>query len=940
MAGFKMSRAILALPLAMLMVAVVLPVEAADPVTSGELEEIQVTGTRLKTVTGFEAPTPVTVFSGGEIALEGPRNLADALVQLPALIASSSGRTGQAASGIAEAGDFLNLRNFGPQRTLVLVDGQRITPAATTGAGDINLIPQALVSRVDLVTGGASAAYGSDAVAGVVNIVLDTKFTGLKGDIQGGISDYGDAASNKEELTGGMGFADDRGHVVFSVSHQYQAPLYSFADRPWGNLGTGLVTVKGVPSNIMYNDVSQVSAYGGVIISPGPLQNTQFLQGGVPAAFTPGTVFNTLNQVGGTQDRNYSNLSSLVEVDDVFLRAQYEVSDNFTAHIEGGFSLSHDEYDQVYDYNYATSPLTIYSGNPFIPQSIQAVMTAKNIPSFTMNRTNADFGPAFGDFNDRGLNFNAGVSGKIFDGWSIDAYYQYGQTVENVQTLNNENFQNEFAAVDVVVNPANGQDVCRVTLTNPGLYPGCVPLNLFGAGSPSKEALNYVVGTSYYQALLKQNVVEATIRGNVFSLPAGPVSVAVGADYRSESVAQISDPISQEVKTAVGIQGFPAALKNVIGGYLLTNTQPISGSYDIKEVYGESLLPLLKDVVFARSLDLNMAVRYTNYSNSGGVDTWKFGITYKPVKDILLRGTVSEDIRGPNLSELFSANIQGQGGILDDFQHGKPTQVYTASYGNPNLLPEKARTYTGGLVVRPSWFNGFDASVDYWKINLSDAIQALTSQQTIDQCYAGLQTACANISRLPDGDIGRIVTPYLNFASIKTSGIDFEVGYRSPVSAIHEGWHGDLDVRGFLTHLNYYTSQVPGGTPIQTGGEIGVGNLPTSSGSVKFTYTNNPITLFVQERYIGQGIYNTALVQGVTINNNHIPSIFYTDLTGQYALNLAGADFTLFLTINNLMNRNPPVFPTLATVVWDSTNFSLYDVLGRYYTAGLRFRFK
>jgi iron complex outermembrane receptor protein len=916
------------------------PVQATQSNSSGtslqkeELVEIQVTGTQL-IANGFQAPTPVTVFSADELTMSAPKNLLDALNQLPALAGSTGSKTGQGASGIAESGSFLNLRNLGQQRTLVLVDGHRITPATTTGAGDINLIPQALVSRVDVVTGGASAAYGSDAVAGVVNLILDNNFTGIKALVQGGESNYQDAQSNKEEFDAGAAFADNKGHFLASLSHSKQNPVYSQENRPWGSQGSGLLTIPGnTPLNLILPNVSQIASYGGLITS-GPFANTQFLPGGVPAAYDPGGPRSSVNQANGTQQREYGNLSSLVETNNIFLRTQYEIMDNLLAFAQASWGESHNRYAQVYPFEFGATPFTIFSGNPFIPASIQSQMTAQGIPSFTLARVSRDFGAAYGDFLNDEYDFSTGLKGKFAGSWAYDVYLEHGQTRQIVHTDGNPNQQNLYAAADAVVDPASGRVACRVTLTNPGLYPGCTPIDLFGDGSPSQQAIDYVTGSSLYVAKLKQDVADVTIRGEPFSLtPAGPVSIAVGGEYRNESVVQTSDLISQEIKTATGIRGFPAPLLNSLGGWSLTNQQPIEGSYHIHEGFFEGLVPLLKDAPLAQSLDLNAAVRYTDYSTSGGVTTWKIGTVYKPVRDLLFRGTVSEDIRAANLSELFAANQQGQGGVSDDFNGGKLVTIFTSATGNLNLQPERAKTYTGGFVATPSWLPGFSASVDYWNISISGAIQTLSAQQTVDQCFHGAQVACDNIQRGADGNISRILLPFINFASVKTNGVDVEAGYRTSMSELHSGWSGDFDIRGLVSYISSLTSQVPGSAPVQTAGEVGISNNPKTQALIKATYNNGPLTLFAQEKYISAGVYNTTYVQGVTINDNHIPSVFYTDLTGQYRYN----NFTLFLTVNNVFNRDPPVFPTVATTVWYQTNGSLYDVLGRYFTAGFVFK--
>jgi outer membrane receptor protein involved in Fe transport len=553
-----------------------------------------------------------------------------------------------------------------------------------------------------------------------------------------------------------------------------------------------------------------------------------------------------------------------------------------------------------------------------------------------MGRLDTDLGaPATGDALNDTYNVVAGLKFDAGGGWTVNGYYEHGDNRQRIDTLNNLNYEHLFAAVDAVTNPATGTPVCRVTLTNPGLYPGCVPINLFGQGSPSAAAAAYVLGTSSYITRLHQDVVSASVRGEPFSTWAGPISLGGGAEYRREAVDQTSDAVSQQINTATGIIGFPSTLAGGLGGWLLTNAQPVRGSYDIKEAFFETLVPLAKDLPGARALDLNAAVRYADYSTSGGVTSWKVGFSWKPIDDLRFRATRSRDIRAPNIAELYAGSMEGQTVILDRQNNNASTPVVTNQVGNPNLKPEIADTYTGGFVYQPSWLSGFTASVDYYNINLKGAVSSLTAQQTVDQCAAGSAAVCANVQRNSAGAISRIDLPNLNLDALKTSGVDFELSYATPVP------FGDLRLRAIASYVDTFISEVPGAPTInyagQVSGLLSTNSNPRWSGNVNATYAAGPFRGFLQERIIGSGKYDVTQTQGVTIDNNSVPAIYYTDMTLGYMMG-EKSNYQAFLTINNLFNRDPPITPS-GNLIFFPTNTALYDVVGRYFTVGIKGKF-
>jgi outer membrane receptor protein involved in Fe transport len=913
------------------------PAQAQDSAGGAAAEEAQdastivVTGSRAIR-DGSQAPTPVTVVSAEVLTKAQPGLLAEALNQLPAFRGSTRPTGGFTAATGPGTGSYLNLRNLGPQRTLVLVDGRRAGPSARDGSTDINLLPQELVKRVDVVTGGASAAYGSDAVAGVVNFVLDTRFTGIKATAQSGISSRGDVPTYKLNLTAGHSFAEGRGRVVASASYFDAGGLQSVADRSWGRKATGFLSNPAVPGQLIFRDDLRAStaAPGGLILS-GPLALRQFAPDGTLVPFSRGSAQSGLIQVGGDGAQVFSNLSAAIRTQSYFAHAEFDVTPSLTLFGEGSLALARNHYNQVQQFNLGGfNGFTIYSGNAFLDPSVQQVLTTTNTPAFAMGRLNFDFGdPANATAKARTTDFKAGFRFSGPKDLTVEGYYGRSKNRTRIRTDNNVLLERLYAAADAVRDPASGQIVCRVTLTNPGLYPGCVPINLFGQGAPSQEAIDYVEGTSAYRTDFTQEVADLSLRARPFSTWAGEVSLAAGGQYRRVELDQVSDDIASGINDATGIRGFPAAYQNQPGGYLLTNVFPVSGSYHLWEVFGEAAVPLARDLPMLHALDLNAAVRYTDYSTSGGVTTWKAGLVWEPVSGLRLRGTVSRDIRAPNVPELFAGTVQNTGSVIEN---GVTVPIIQVTRGNAALKPERAKTYTAGIVLTPAFAPGLTLSADYYAIDLDGVIASLTPQITLDQCRAGATALCANITRNDAGQITRIESPTLNLNRLKSAGIDFELGYRPSGEVLG----GAAQIRLIASYLQKQRQDISNGTSTDRAGEVGLSANPRWTATANLNWARGPFDLFVQERFIGAGRYDVTRHEPQTIEDNTVKSVFYTDLTASYRV----ADrFKLFVTVNNLFDRDPPLAPNGTLVTFVPTNPQLYDVIGRHFTAGVTLTF-
>jgi outer membrane receptor protein involved in Fe transport len=909
------------------------PAAAAVEDEGGE-EEVVVTGTRLKT--GLETPTPSTVSNSEQLKAAAPTLVSEALNQLPAFKNSSRPSTGTQSQNRDNSAAFLNLRALGTQRTLVLLDGKRFVPSATSGVPDVSLFPQQLVKRVEIVTGGASAAYGSDAVAGVVNFILDTKFEGTRITGSTGISTYGDGAFESGSLTYGTAFNDDRGHFVASaeVFHQDRIGWNTGRDEleaGWGIGPSGLAAPN--PTRAALAPYVFNIPAGGRIAS-GPLSGMQFLPGGVLAPYNFGTNREGTRQLGGDGLFLPFDLSAGVDRYTGFAHLSYDITENVTVYAQLSGAKSSANYDfQQPQVGITATDYTIYSDNAFLPAAVRTALgvatptgpAANPVALFTLKRINVDSGYINSDSTSETFRFVGGVDWQLGGDWELNAYYQYGENNFKVRVTNDPMYRRRYAAADAVF--SNGQIVCRSTLL--GLDPGCVPTNLFGDGSPSQASYDWINGTSERDLIVTESVASLAANGTIFSLPAGDAHMAIGVEYRKETADQTTDAITSAPPNFTGVRGAPGSLNTgVAGGWHFNVAQPLTGEYSVTEGFLELDVPLLKDVSFAKSLSVNGAVRLIDYSTVGQVTTWKVGTSWEPTDGVRFRATRSRDIRAANMEELFTTTVVNSiGGLIYNGQTRSATGLRS---GNPNLDPEIADTTTIGVVFKPDFLPGLGLSIDYYDIKIAGAIAQLLPQQTIDQCNAGSAVACANVRIDSSGQL-QILLPTLNLNSINTSGVDFEATYNTEFDA------GDsLSLRLLVNYVDELSTTVPGGVPVDRAGDIGLTGLPQWSGVFQATYRDGPWTLFAQERYIGGGKIDSTLT---TLAGNDLDPVWYSDVTLVYGFEAGGGDAEVFATINNIFNQKPRIAPSVPFGNYRPTNASLYDTIGMFITVGVRLQF-
>jgi iron complex outermembrane receptor protein len=923
---------------------------------SGNVEQVVVTGSRVVR-DGYQAPTPVTVLDKDTLDAMGAINIADSVNQLPQLAQSVSPIDQPAGYGGGSIGvNELDLRSLGVNRTLVLIDGKRFVNSSDTpafAAPDINTIPNALISRVDIVTGGASAAYGSDALTGVVNFVLDRDFTGVKAEAEGGLSTYGDDAQYKAALTFGTGFGPgSRGHFLLSGELTNDNGIVGNY-RPWNANSAAVMTnpnytsTNGLPFFLVARQVGLSNGTPGGLITSGPLQGIAFGPGGTPTIFHYGLV--STNNVMSGGDWQYSRIDNNVSIDprllreNVFSRASYDIFDN--VQLYGEFQWSRTDANTRSIPNRALgNGVTVLAGNPFIPATIATEMAALNLSSFSVGTTNGDIGLVEA-VNRRTLTRgDVGASGQFSlfgTDWKWDAYYQYSESQNLSEATNDFNRANYALAANAVRNPANGAIVCASTLSNPGN--GCVPYDVMGTGVNSQAAINYVTGTSLENETLSQGDFAANFNGEPFSTWAGPVSTAFGIENRRE-----------------GATGQATAL-DLANAYGLGDYHPTIGAYTVTEGFVETVVPLAKDLSWAKSLDLNAAARETGYTTSGDATTWKVGVTYAPSDDVRLRGTRSRDIRAPDLGELFAQGQTALGApLFDPFTNTHLPAVIQLASGNAQLKPEVADTTEGGVVVSPSFLPGFQASVDYYNINITNAVQTPNTQSVVNLCYQGIAALCSDVQRTA-GVISLVVTSPTNISSQKTDGFDMEVTYRFALSDVWRGVDGNVTFHALGNYVSSMTSLDPttgivtqgagvlGGRFGAYGSTVNTGpSVPKFQSTVFLNYDADLWSAQLMMRYVGAGVYNNSFASCASgcpigdqrsINNNYIPSNTVFGLSATYRP-FANPGTNVYLAIDNIFNDAPPIIggTTINAYYEGQANSDYYDRIGRMFRLGVRFQ--
>ncbi len=897
---------------------------AEEPTATSEVSEVVVTGSRIARSGTFATPTPVTAVSVQTLEASQPASLAAAVNNIPSLAPIIGQNNGAGTTQGSQ--NFLNLRGLGPTRTLTLLDGRRFTSSTADSRVDVNLLPSGLISRVDVVTGGASAAYGSDAVAGVVNFVLDRNFTGVRGQVAYGETDHGDNEDLRTVLTFGADLTD-RLHVIASAEYSDNQGVAGDARAFRRNAENFIANpAGGSPARLRADEVFVTATTGGLIANGvggtaannATFQGIQFGPGGALLPYDYGRITigrgtTSGQQSGGDGYNTFTDqeITRPLERTLAFGRADYELSDTLSVFGEASFGRTETTFANSTTNSTGTGALTILRDNAYLPATLQSQMVARGVTALSLVRYTTEAGPTLTTNINETTRLLGGLEGTVF-GLRWNASYQHGEN-DNSNEIEANLIPSRLAlAVDAVRN-TSGAIVCRSSIANPAN--GCSPFNPFGLGSPSAESLAYVFGISRVETETRQDFAQAEISGDLFENWAGTVSFATGAEYRREAVDVASSPAVQNFR--------------------LANTLPFDGEYDITEIFGEAIIPLLRDVPLARDVELTLAGRRADYSNSGGVNTWKIGLNWQVTADLRLRGTLSRDIRAPNLTELFEAGATSAVALNDPFNAGvRVPNVINIDRGNPDLEPESADSLVVGAVYQPSWLPGFNIAIDYYDIDIEDAIAQLNGQQVLDFCFQGATDLCGFITRNAAGTVTSVVRPRYNFVALKTSGIDAEASYRTELGELF-GRPSTIAVRALGTYVDNLTQETPGAVVIENAGSLGqAGAVARLRATLTTNLTVGPVEWFAQARYIGRGRIQNSFIEGVSADENYVSSQTYFDTQLSYNFTRGSGDYTAYLNVQNVFDREPPFVPLNGP-----TNAVLYDPIGRMYRAGLRFRF-
>jgi iron complex outermembrane recepter protein len=1011
----------------------------------GELEEIQVTGSRIVRTT-METPTPVTTVQASDLAQMAPGSLIDGLSQMPMFYGNATPES--TVGGQNSGGSNVNLRGAGARRTLTLLDGRRIVPSNRFGSVDVNVIPEDLLKSVESVTGGASASYGTDAVAGVVNFLLDTNYEGFKTHSQTGITEYGDGSTWEMGFAGGMQVTEKL-HVIGSFAAADQAKISSFSglnDRdfmktwsrvtnPNTNGPTELVRPYVIPTNFSRT---------GVIVEPtvAALNRLEFQPDG---SLKPLNVNGIGNVNGGclciASGTPTYGVNDDTEITNEFRRynsfvyADYDVNEDLSVFFQGMYSdNATSDQNQSIHFTSGLWQTRIYADNAFLKPAARDLILA-NRPAnaqyvtyglLTESSPDTVLGEPRMETNNQMYSLTTGFNGSInsdgfFNGWSYNGYAQYGKVKQDVDTTNAIRTDRMNLALDAVTNPATGQIVCRVNLPeftgpiasggNGGLFKDCVPLNTFGGTQNiSKAAADYIVDRDGKTARqwTHQESLEFVMSGDIAEgFGAGTIAGAFGGSYRKEELRQLTPDPSDEFPaqvdgTLLSAQGIhPAPLRGLVPqgnttaypGYsgipglrfvpngflgdgnsssvLFTSLRKIAGGFNVKEAFGELNVPLLSDVAFVDYLEINSAVRWADYSGSGDIWAWKMGLNWTVNDQLRFRATQSRDVRAASLQERYD---QTRGGVnVRNPWTATNLQVSAASLsgGNPNVAPEEADTITAGFVYQPSFLEGLSASVDWYSIDISDAIAQVANQNIVDNCRLGDLTFCqyvitptgpvTNPTTATNVIIDRVESLFINLANQHIEGADVELGYRTDVS-LFGGEAESLGARFLYSWLGENSTKNPGAIRQDLAGQISGAGLPENKITTSLTYMNGSFTTFLQARWIDGGkLLNNYLESDkaiplsqrpaganlatcgtniCTIDDNSIPSITYLDL--RVGKTFGDNDqLEVFGNINNLLDREPNITAGAIgrTGVIGYVQQNLYDILGRRYTVGLNYEF-
>ena len=966
------------------------------------LEEIVVTGSRIVR-SDVNTANPVTMIDSTTIESLGLTSVGDVVAQLPQN-SNFTSSTNVGAGNFNVGAQLANLRGLNPffgTRTLTLVNTQRFVPTTAGGAVDLTVIPSLLIARTEVVTGGASAVYGSDAVAGVINVILDNKLQGVKFQIDDGQTTAHDGNGFHVGLAGGTGFADSKGHVVVGAEFASDKEIgdcslvRSWCAQQYGEFTNTLNASNGQPHYIIGPGSHPLNSYTGILTSAFGARLGQF-----DASGTSLVPFNLGNYAagaggfspmqGGDGPGSYDSLIIRPPVKhySIYGNTTYQLTDTLEAGIDASFARREASNTQASNGALGFPLDVVFPDNAYL--SAAAAAALGGAPGYLTSDT-ANLIPQINDTVNTNGRVVFSLKGHLAGDWNWDGYFEYGENKTH-ETLKNDvvndlgypftalvggppepaNSYDFFSwALDAVKDPSTGNIVCRATLAGPAYNPlaaGCQPLNLFGAKNASAAGLAYAYRDLHEDSLFRQEVFSANVHGTLFAgWGAGSIAGAAGVEYRHDAANVTHDQQDQPW----------------YNNYLLSYGSDYAGHINVTEGFVEVNAPLLKDLPGVKYLELDASVRETSnkneneasgIGNTANFASWKLGMLYDASNWLRFRGTRSRDVRAPSFYELYSQN-RASGGFFGTFVNpwtGNPQDaVNIVTGGNVNLKPELADTTTAGVVLNFSGaLSGLRLSADWYQIKLNEAISQLGGQGIIGSCFA-TGTYCNLLQGVSNGaggftDVTAIQNYNLNLTSYITKGIDYEADYLLPLSRFSERRMDTLDLRIIASYLYdmLVNTGAPGAPVINYAGQSGptaaFGNFNTSpkwQANAIVTYFNGPITAVVQARYIGSGRFETidpttglavlgpgdpgySTTYAASINNNKVASATYVNLALTYRLpwmKQDGESLELFGTLDNVFDRDPAVAPGGNGY---PTNPVYFDTIGRRWDLGLRLKFR
>jgi outer membrane receptor protein involved in Fe transport len=889
------------------------PAHAQSAGDEAATASIVVTGSRIARP-DQTSNSPISVVSGDVLKEQGAVNVEEALNQLPQITPGLNANVNNGGNGTVT----VDVRGLGSSRTLVLVNSRRMVPSTNTGVVDLNVINPLLIERVEVVTGGASAAYGSDALGGVVNFILKDKFEGVELSGQYGLTERGDSETWTLGGIVGGNFADDRGNATLGVSFTKRGDSFQ-SEREWSRIDQNGGSATGVTGRF------------------DNLFNNTFATGGNRAFNTDGSVrpfVNSFDLTTPATDRyNFAPVNYIQTPQERFTMtalANYDINDAINVYAEGSYVNS------KVDLQLAPTPATnifVNANSPMLSPSALALAAGRADPNATLTfrRRMVEVGPRIQNYNFDVTQLNFGARGKLFDGWDFDVYYGRGR-VESAQGLQNDVSRSRLTS---------GLNGCPT-----GSPAGCVRVDAFGAGRITTAAANYIrIASAVDTFTFDRDNVVASANGKLGTLPGGDIRAAVGVEYRRDA----SDFVPSDPAQTGDLTGFNAV-------------KPISGSFNTKEVFGEVSLPVVD------MLTLAAKGRYSDYSSVGGNFTWSVEGDFRPVDDIRLRGTYSRAARAPSVFELFQAGDQGFPVVEDPCFRGQPqprgtlpapsagvstictlqglpnpttnilvqtnSQIEGTFVGSTNLKAEEAETLTGGLQFTPTFVPGFSLSVDYFDIKVDGYVSRIQGGTSglVTACFAQNITSaaqlaadpyCRLLSRRPNGDLLATV-PLTNEASLgvnnvlKTRGIDFAAGYDFAL-----GGESKLGLSSNVTYLMDYKFN---GDEFARLASADFGTLPTWKANTRVTYRNDDFSLSLNWQYFGK-VTDTGSDETIKAQN-------YFDLNARFNVS---DSFEFFGGVQNLLDKQPP--PVYSGSSASNTDEVVYDTLGRRYFMGAKISF-